>query len=178
MTDYFEGIGLEDYFEGIDNIKRTYFKVCKKFPLIKKGEVKLRFNPEVKLAGLWIEEVLTNPLLDFGILLFKRSDEEKEAIIAHELGHYICITEHYKTPKMIERMLRWMNILNNHEFKTFWGGYSVESPKIRRIKDWTLIHEIYADNQAVKAGYGEKLLATLKTDLIIYNLSERGRKGF
>jgi len=163
-----------------DEARRSYLKVLEKFPNIKKGEIGtesasslfrpfsvlgLRMNTEKWPAS----DKRPKANLVVGLQFYLLTDEEREAAIAHELGHY---THHVKKVYNINR------IRKSQEWNKNLKMYASKSPKemldlserekhrFERLEKWYIMKELGADNKALNAGYGRSMLLTLK------NLSE------
>lgn len=155
------------------NLKRLYTEVVKDFPKIREKDISTDFNISVKVAGLiyrldldeygdWKVDFILAASRPF----FDMSESLKKGTIAHELGHYVEVA---RRPNLnnIMRKRKWIGeskYYTQHKFKI--GFYKLfnkkEKHKDHRIKQWYLLSEMYADNQAFEAGYGKELLGALK----------------
>jgi len=154
------------------NFKKIYKKVLKKFPEIRKNEIELNYRraepfflttismyDHSKLDSENIDAIDSRggikkePLLNYGDGLFLvLLDDEIEAVIAHELGHYLCF-KGYDSDKFKQVIKRKTELFQNTELDTH---------RIRRLKQWSIAREAYADRKSAEAGYGEILLKLLK----------------
>jgi len=141
-----------------EDLEKVYKKVIENIPELKEIDIELEFNngfPDS--AGISVVnsklyffkgEIKIEPRIIIGYKWMMVNDDEKEAIIAHELGHY-------------HRHSKYFN--NNYKMKNFanWVLQSSGQRHKRHSKDtllnWKLMHELYADSYAAKLGYGEKL---------------------
>lgn len=161
-------------------MEKIYPKVLEKFPEIRKEEIGtedasslfrlffvlgLRMNTEK-----WpVSDKRPKASLVIGLQFYLLTDEEKEAAIAHELGHYIHHVKKSYNAKRVERMLGWNKSLKMYSFKSLKEMLDLnegEKHRFERLQKWYIMKELDADNKAINAGYGRSMLLTLK------NLSE------
>jgi len=164
---------MKEYEEPTDKLKRIYQKVVKNFPEIEKDDIRIEFERvphDIGIAMIDYEryeakgEVIRDPTIYVGLYFFGFKEKEMEAAIAHELGHYM----HYKnfSTDMLRRLIKWVIASNEMSYTN------------KRIQKWSLMDEIYADEQALKAGYGKPLISSLKHVLQTYykTLPQIGKK--
>ena len=98
----------------------------------------------------------------FPELFYEVSQKEKEAIIAHELGHLERMIK-IKNIKKLNRIRRWGE--NFEEIikgpQIYLNSETTKNQALRLIKR-QLLEETYADIQAAKRGYTKGLLTYLK----------------
>jgi len=164
----------EDMEQAKEQFRDIYKSVLKKFPDIKEEEIGI--NP--KIFGVYYIGISATirkppaykwepcPLLHIVPRFFELTQEEQEATLAHELGHYV----HYKKNLDIKRLLRqdkWKermeyydsSIKSLDEIKDL--GKS-EQHELKRLQKWRVLDECFADTEAAKAGYGKVVLKLLK----------------
>lgn len=154
-----------------DSIKGIYRKVVKKFPEIDEKEVSIAFD---FLAGyvaftsidtykfISHGEIAVKPTLYAGPSFFLLSDREKEMAIAHELGHYK--REKGCSTAVLRRKTNFLK--NMHDYSSMYledylCACKKEGHKIERLKKWNALNEVYADNEAVRAGYYNEMRSFL-----------------
>lgn len=158
--------------------RKLYFKVLEKFPSISKEDGKISIDQKTLFAHISVEydEHSYKPKLRFNLiidnLLFTLPEDWREAIIAHELGHYCQITKNFNA-RRFKRQVRWAECSDfyyNHRDITdvlkFLNKKHVHREK--RVQKWFIMREIYADNKALEAGYGYGILSLLKSYRGIY----------
>lgn len=157
---------MKDLFEKQAEVEKTYAKVLKRFSDINETEVRVVYMPFLE------EYAVLSPfdyryqlgcyayshVLNIGELFFVFSDEEKEAVIAHELGHYRR-TKNQNLNKII-REISWNNEIGTYVKN---GNINENKHRIERLQKWSFLSESYADNEAIKEGYQEELFSALKT---------------
>jgi hypothetical protein len=143
-----------------------YKKVVKDFLEIKEGEIKLDYNHFVGSVGFSLidlekydvlGEIVLKPTLVIGPFFPFFTQEEKEASIAHELGHYMYDKKLSNVRiearlKHNEELWHLENALNNMLPSPF------TEHKTKRLKQFRIAKENQANKEAAKAGYGAKLL--------------------
>jgi len=177
----------EEEKKSLEDLRRVYDKVVQSFPQVKKDDMVLLFSQDIPHAGFthWTgvgyNQLKFYPAILSGKNFAKLSEEMKEGCIAHELGHYcdafklinkLSGKDFYKdlNHPVIQRMIRQKRITKK---AYLYAGYSplisvlkVFSKKIRhtdkRLKQWYLVSEQYADNKAFEAGYGKQVIEVLK----------------
>lgn len=164
----------EEFIKGLlKQAYSTYFKVIGKFPEIKKDELLLGYDSSVAYARqMFCKDTSTGDtvikaLLVIGGHYFELDDGEKEAIIAHELGHYIRVKK-YGLREMERKMEKLSDLFWQLELYHKRGsGESVidfsdkEKRKMERIQKCYNLHEVYADNESIARGYGKQILSAL-----------------
>ena len=169
---------MKDYDDS--ELKEIYLKVVKKFPGMKEEGI----TPMRHEGGNFIICITTPPPylrysmkseLIAGILFENFTYKEKEAIIAHELGHYEQSDKNQNNIRFL-RQRAWDEDYNLHKrFRLFYKVAGLFSKKIKhkdeRLKKRYLLAEIYADNKAAEAGYKEDLVSALKKILSLYAFS-------
>ena len=164
-------------------IAKLYIKVIKDFPEVKESEIELNYNPFSGLASFSLidhlryrslGEIVFKPTLQIGLNFFKFKDEDKEAIIAHELGHYISNKK--LSNKRIDSRMRHNQELWNLEYAL---NNNLPSPfnehKTKRLKQFKIARENKANKEAAKAGYGKTLLK-LHIDSLSYATTDFERE--
>ncbi len=128
-----------------------------------------------------MDNLTIKPKIRVGDRFFLLSPKEHEATVAHEIGHYLYFMKHPHINRW-KRMLRWNKEFYDYLYSKglsrkikdaiiFWSFK--KRMKISKIEKWIIMKEIYADNIAFEAGYGEtslKLLKRVKNNL--YNNSD------
>lgn len=141
-------------------LKKVYLDVVKKFPDIKPKELKLECYPLDSTAGLLMFNFLFKyePTLIVGRFFFSLSPLEKEATIAHELGHYHRLRK-YGRKKLLNTLTLNFIACNYQE-----NSEADERKKrfYNRVEKWYALFESYADNKAAEAGYAAGLISVLK----------------
>lgn len=165
MRTYFEN-GAREYDEKIKEMDKIYSKVVKKFPEIKKKEITLKYQAPVCYAELRLidpieyfvwHKLIKYPVIAAGCMFFEVNRGEREAIIAHELGHY---KRHKKSN--INKIKKHINMFQEVGiYKLIETGTNPNHKMKRMIKCLTM-HELYADQEAIKAGYSKSLLSFLE----------------
>ncbi|MDP2908873.1 MAG: M48 family metalloprotease [Nanoarchaeota archaeon] len=177
---YEESMTEESEFEG--HFKKVYLEVLEKFPWVGKDEVTLKYNPLIFIISfldvnpyilMGTGQLVKSPYLlvsdDFFTVF---DDEQKKAIIAHELGHYKR-SKDYSLEKLTmhakfkDQLFSFYSL--NHDYKEMLRNSDKKlGRKIDRLEKWRLLDEMHADNKAVKAGYKEPLLSALERTLKEY----------
>lgn len=165
--------------------KDFYLKVLEKFG-IGKEEIEIYYCFATSLAGLAFREeyhdgkIVMKPILvldfDFSFL----SEQRKEGVVAHEIGHYLHCKKNCN-PNRIKRMIKWVSELNDYDQKSeeeqfFINLYRKRRNKIKKLKKWGMLSEFYADDQAVERGYGNQILESLKMAKKNYLLTKCGEQ--
>lgn len=156
----------EDYEKIFNRLNKVYFKVVKNFPDIKKQEIRLEYQASVPYAELNIinrveyfvwNKLVKDTSITIGDMFFKVNKEQRKAIIAHELGHY---KRHKKYG--INKIGKHIKMLQEVDaYKGTETGETLDHRTARMVK-CLIMHELYADQETVKAGYGKPLLSFLK----------------
>lgn len=159
-----------------DGIRKLYFKVLEKFPSIKEEEIRIK-NASSLFRLFFVLGLRMNtekwPLSDkrpkaslvVGLQFYLLTDEEKEAAIAHELGHY---THHVKKVYNINRIRKfqeWNKNLKMYASKSLKEMLDLDKKEkhmFERLEKWYIMKELDADNKSINAGYGKSMLLTLK----------------
>lgn len=157
----------------LDKAKDRYRSVLKRFPEIKEDEISIGYASHIPYAclGFYKDMAKEDTVAKFVVLvgpfffvLF--DDEEKEAVIAHELGHYVYKKKHGLSE--VERLSDEFEQLEsyykrkNSEEKVVITYSDEEKRRIEELQDRHNNYEVYADNEAVKRGYGKQKLSALK----------------
>ncbi|MDP2908871.1 MAG: hypothetical protein Q8N77_03620 [Nanoarchaeota archaeon] len=160
----------EEFIKGLlKQAYSTYFKVIGKFPEIKKYEIRLGYDPSVAYVRQTFYEddesgaVVLWPLLVTGPDFFGLGEAEKEAIIAHELGHYIR-GKRYGQKKLEKLSCLFEQLELYYKKDSEKAVVSIsdkEKRKMERIQKCYNLHEVYADNEAIARGYGKQILSAL-----------------
>ncbi|MDP2908872.1 MAG: hypothetical protein Q8N77_03625 [Nanoarchaeota archaeon] len=155
-----------------DSIKEVYRKVVKKFPEIDEKDVSITFDffaGYVAFTSIDAKkfilngEVVVKPTLYVGPNFFLLSDREMEMAIAHELGHYK--RERGYSNNVLRRKTNFIKTMHNYSsmhLEDYLCACKKEGHKIERLKKWNMLNELYADNEAVRAGYYKELLSFLE----------------
>lgn len=157
-------------------IGKTYIEVLEKFPEIRKEEIGIEeANSLLRpffVLGLhmniekWpVSDKRPKANLIVGLQFYLLADKEKEAAIAHELGHYVHNVKKSYNAKRAERMRGWNKSLKMYASKSLKEMLDLderEKHKFERLEKWYIMKEIDADNKAANAGYGKPMLLTLK----------------
>ncbi len=152
-------------------LKRIYQEVLKSFPDVKEEELKLNYIPDLNdyiiFSPFEGSTESYRPTLVIGRLLSELNNKEKEAVMAHEIGHYLR-TKNYSMKRIVRAMNRYEKIqfyteenITNEQFK-----HNVE-----RLQKFFFMFENYADSKAIEAGYGEHVLSALKKTYNNHNKS-------
>ncbi|MBM3199558.1 hypothetical protein FJZ53_01385 [Candidatus Woesearchaeota archaeon] len=142
----------------IGYIFKEYYKILKKFKNIGLEELNIMYSQEAdKYAALSAGEYQS--FLVIGKKFLTLSKGEMRAVIAHELGHYERLKD-YSRKRFILTNLRDEEFFNYAKEGKTQGKYK---HRFDMLKKWSLLHEIDADNKALKAGYGEPMLNILKS---------------
>lgn len=187
---YEESMTEESELEG--KFKRVYLEVLEKFPWAGEDEVTLRYNPFIFIISfldvdpyilMGAGQLVKSPYLlasdDFFTVF---DDEQKKAIIAHELGHYkrskgYSLEKLTMHAKFKEQLFSFYSL--NHDYKEMLLDSDKKlCQKINRLVKWRLLDEMHADDEAVKAGYKEPLLSALERTLKEYGdlIGDQGRE--
>lgn len=166
-----------------ERFKKMYSKVVKKFPNIKNDEITLCFDPFVSYAEISLfdnirifheNEYVFDPKLSIGLSFFSKfNDKEREAVIAHELGHYDYRTR-YRDLNRMKKVTKWVMDVNDYNMdvlkvKIISLFNKKKKHRIERLQGWYIMYELYADKKAAEAGYGKQMLAVLKKILPEYH---------
>lgn len=153
-------------------LKEMYLKVVKKFPQIKESEITIKYPTNV-IAGITLVQGKNgfHGRLDASKFFFDDyqlgfTDEEREAVIAHELGHYDYYKKNFNS-RRINRIVKWNNKSHLYdEFPTFFymvGLFSKRTRRnIKRLEKWYMMTEMYADSKAAEAGYDRQISSALE----------------
>ncbi|MFH1211291.1 MAG: hypothetical protein V1645_05260 [archaeon] len=150
------------------NMIKSYDNVLKRFPEVEKGEVKIEYHAAMKngafTAVIDIEEyesrgnLVRKPKMIVGPRFEDEMNKrEQDAVLAHEFGHYIRDRE-YSTDQLIAQMARNRELNQWLDFEK--NGSTPH--RIKRLKKWYILHELYADKTAAQRGYKHSLLAFTK----------------
>ncbi|MBM3199557.1 hypothetical protein FJZ53_01380 [Candidatus Woesearchaeota archaeon] len=164
----------------LEELKRIYSKVTERLPELKKEELSLRYSENIDyVIFLMVDEkkflkenkIVISPSITVGLKFLTFTEEEKESAVSHELGHY-C---RYKrsSPVKVEKSMLYVQVLNAYAANPkIWVleemDYEIKH-KIGRVKKWHYMQEMYADNKAFEAGYGQALLNVLKNHIATYH---------
>lgn len=166
----------------LEEFERVYSRVVEKFPEIKKEELKLKHMDDFEYVSFlmiddkkYLEEnkIVIDPSMIVGAKFLEFSEEEKEASIAHELGHY---TRYKKSsPKKVGKSILYAYIMSVYaNSPEMWQLEEMDSNirhKMKRVKKWHFMQEVYADNRAIEAGYGKVLINVLTRHLKKYSMA-------
>ena len=158
---------MKKYHNMID-VQSTYRNVVKKCPNMKRAALNLEYLPMLATTPIALDASRLSfspwikPSLIISPWFLKLKEEEKEVTIAHELGHYDLIKNY--GPVKLRNYHRWLRRSNDDELYA----------RDKWLQKWSLIHELYADNFAFKAGYGRQSLKFLRKLKKEHPLSERG----
>lgn len=153
-----------------DTAKDKYVSVLKRFPDIGKGEIELVYASYVPYANLKVykekgDSVKT--VMTLGLFFFELFDEkEREAIIAHEAGHHVYRKKH--SPSEAKKLSDEFDELEsyykrkNSEEKIVITYTDEEKRRMKELQDNHNAYEFYADDEAVKLGYGQQILSSLE----------------
>ena len=157
-----EGTGLE----------KTYLRTLENFPEIGKEGIKIRYLGLTDYAYmlmvdpykfLYENEVVVDPMIIIGDKFLESDEQEKEAMLAHELGHY-CRYKKYSIHKIRQTVKR--NTLVKEYDDAFTEIVTIIDPKIghmvKRLRKWNMLQELYADKRAAGARYGKSLIKLLE----------------
>ena len=174
----------------LKELKSLYSKVVEKFPEIKESKIKLSYSGLFDYVCFliidekkFIEEkkVVIDPSITTGPKFFDFTEEEKETSIAHEIGHYARYKKNLNKKK-IKQTLKRNSTVQQYAYNSAFQlleerGFEADH-KLRRLKKWYLLEELYADNKAIEAGYGKPLLKILQKHFANYfsNLSSFHKK--
>jgi len=156
-----------------ESAKDRYRSVLKRFPEINEDEIEIGYDFSTPYAciGCYNDTSKGDTVLKFIVLVgpffFELFDDgEKEAVIAHELGHYIYKKNHdsSKTERLLDEFEQLESYYKrkNSEEKIIITYSDKEKRRIKEIQDLYNTYEIYADNEAVKRGYGKQKLSALE----------------
>ncbi|MBM3199555.1 hypothetical protein FJZ53_01370 [Candidatus Woesearchaeota archaeon] len=146
----------------IEEVKALYVKVLEKFPSLLFKEPRIDYDSSGgRYAAMSIldERGRKDPVVLVGRIFFSLEDSEKEAIFAHELGHY-CTMRNYSVERL-KRTSMWTYRSSFYEASHALANKRF-SHEIKRLQKWTNMREIDADNKAAEAGYGKEVLQALK----------------
>lgn len=169
---------LEKIFEkfpiGGMELEKIYLRTLENFPEIRKEEIKIKYS---RFEGysymlmvdpykfMYKNEVVVDPMIIIGDKFLESDEQEKEAMLAHELGHY-C---RYKIGRQSINKIRQngnRNILVKKYNYSFTQIVINLNPKIRhrvkRLQKWKMLQELYADKRAAEAGYGKGIVKLLE----------------
>lgn len=147
-----------------EKFEKIFSGVVKSFSEIKEGEIKFEYDSSLNSYAYTSffdyssNPKRSNPRVIAGRIFSNLGDWEKEAILAHELGHY-CRMKSYSA-KRLERVAEWFHKACFYTIDH--TRYSILRHKIERLQKWSNLNETYADNLALKAGYGNQILQALK----------------
>lgn len=171
------------------HVRKLYSKVVKRFLNINRDDIKVEYLPDYDYVGISVldyykliimDELVKKPTLKAGPDFLRFSEEEKEATIAHELGHY----EHdiKGMPEGIKRRTLWavtirlyhqiddpstldtlagLTHIKTESAKRILNFFNKES-RFARLQKWNQMCDLDADNKAIDAGYGKGLLSALR----------------
>lgn len=145
------------------NLKKVYQEVLKRFPDIKEEELELNYIKELDdyivfspFKGVFL--VRYHPTLIVGKLFLELDDKEKEAVMAHEMGHYLRI-RNYSMKRIVRVMNRYESVSSYTEEKIRDEQFK---HKVERLQKFFFMFEKYSDSKAIEAGYGVHVLSALK----------------
>lgn len=145
-----------------EEIKKTYFKVIKKFSGIKKNEVNLVYLNSLDDYAIISPYYGTSllyyyrPTLYAGCLIFELEKKEREAIIAHELWHYKRLKCYGL--KKFEREIAWGEEIGSYTNKML----TKKKHRADRLTKWHFLCESHADKEAARLGYKKQIISSLK----------------
>lgn len=165
---------LKDFsIEGTE-LEKIYLKVLENFPEIKKEDLKLVrlpfYNPAYAcllmvnpIKFMYNNEVVVDPMIILGDKFLESDEQEKEAMLAHELGHYSRY-KRYSIHKIRQTVKR--NTLVKEYDNAFTEIVTIIDPKIghmvKRLRKWNMLQELYADKRAAGTRYGKGMVKLLE----------------
>ena len=152
--------------------KDLYKKVVKLIPGVEEKELRIKYSkhPKLDYAGLFLMDewlytkfkiIVKRPKIGIDQKFMDLENSEQEAIIAHELGHYK--RERRYNTKELKTLLTRLNKMHG-----LFDDRKISPHNGARLIQWYVLHEIYADNVAIDAGYGQPLLSFLKKMYQVY----------
>lgn len=147
--------------------KEIYSEVVNSFPSIEGWRIRLEYDPSFgDYASLITEEAFWPPrrkprfnyTICVGSSFYWLNNDEKKAVISHELGHY-CKQKNCSAKK-VEKEMKWWREIEKHENRLL--KTQDLNHRINRLIKWRVLTENYADNKAFEAGYGNNVLGILK----------------
>ncbi|MBM3199556.1 hypothetical protein FJZ53_01375 [Candidatus Woesearchaeota archaeon] len=144
-----------------DRLENMCYKVTKSFEQLRENEIGIEYHPlKRSYASLAISKESNTFRMIVGNLFFELPEEEREAAIAHELGHYIRLRGRGDRNKGLMKKL-------NIEFMNYsLSGIAKSDLRAERLMRRVKLSEYDADKKAVEAGYGPQLLSLLKNLVI------------
>lgn len=146
-------------------------KVRKKYPEIK-GEIEVQ-SLEEDCFTMYVELNFMSksyiPKLVVSTRWDKFSKEEKEAIIAHELGHVIQRNKN-RNPlrsRRLQSLYIGFNLMMENKMHNKSNEYSKRD---RFLEKYKTLMEMHTDKELARRGYGEGMLKFLKTNTIMNEL--------
>ncbi|MBM3199553.1 hypothetical protein FJZ53_01360 [Candidatus Woesearchaeota archaeon] len=153
-----------------DAEKQKYTKIFKSFPDIKDDDIALTYASYVPYAKLRTYEAdgkIIKTVIVLGLFFYELfDDEEREAVVAHELGHYIhrknrSISEAKELSDKFYELESYYKRRDSEE-KVVITYTDEEKHRIKELQDIHNAYEFYADDKAIKSGYGEQILSSLE----------------
>lgn len=168
-------------YKWLEELEKTCSNIVKNFSEIKEEELKLEYDPFangqafISFLDDNSKQKRYSPIIVIGQDLLRLDDTSKEAVIAHEIGHY-CRMKNYSA-KRLERISGWLYLASS--YNETHADIDYFKHKINRIQKWADMNEINADSKAFDAGYGKQVLHALKQTLDTYDesLSMIGKKN-
>jgi hypothetical protein len=173
---------LENFpMEGTE-LEKTYLRTLENFPEIKKGDIKIKYLKSTDYALMLMvdplkfvyeNKVVVDPMIIICDKFLESDEQEKEAMLAHELGHY---SRYKKRGQSINKIRQNVNrnmlvkSYNNPSIQAFITLDPKMAYKVKRLQKWNMLQELYADKRATEAGYGKVLINVLTRHLKEYNM--------
>lgn len=145
-----------------EELEKILLKVTKKLKIEDKIKTKYSFFRDLCLDINYATDgklIMVKPVLIAGDFLFRLERKEKEAAVAHEIAQYKIATR-YLNPERMIRQDKWHNQFNCYCLKR---DLDKEGERhFKKLYNWLLMEEIYADNEVVRIGYAAPLISVLK----------------
>ncbi|MBM3199561.1 hypothetical protein FJZ53_01400 [Candidatus Woesearchaeota archaeon] len=152
----------KDFLEKRQTLIMVYHDVAKKFKDLNVQDVTIKYAPDMDdyavLSPYGEDEKRKKPTLFVGHLMFNLDKEEIEAVIAHELGHYVRIKNY-----------SWEKFKKQSDWSQEIGDYTSHMLKdeavkhrVKRLQNWYFLIESYADKQAADKGYAKHIVSSIK----------------
>ena len=165
---------LENFpMEGTE-LERTYLRTLENFPEIKRGDIKIKYLRSTDYALMLMvdplkfvyeNKVVVDPMIIICDKFLESDEQEKEAMLAHELGHY---SRYKKRGQSINKIRQNVNrnmlvkSYNNPSIQAFITLDPKMAYKVKRLQKWNMLQELYADKRATEAGYGKGMVKLLE----------------
>lgn len=166
---------LENFSMEGTELERTYLRTLENFPEIRRGDIQIKYLISIDYALMLVvdpykfvyeNEVVVDPMIIIGDKFLESDEQEKEAMLAHELGHYDYYTKNLN-PYRFSRLVKWTDKSELYDkYQIFFdiaGFFSKRiNHKVKRIQKWYLLTEVYANRKAAEAGYGKHMISAMK----------------